>query len=85
MVEFFGTFCLSAKRSPCLHVRFKHLGVASHLSVILTLPDIFNSVVKSFSTASDTLLWLSSSNERSKCYAMFSACFLLCKLLACNQ
>ena len=40
MMEFFGTFCLSAKKSPHLNVGFKHLGVASHLSVNLTLPEI---------------------------------------------
>ena len=83
--ELLKRFCLSAKRSPLLNVRFKHLGVASHLSVILTLLDIFNSFVNSPFPGLVTLLWLSSSNERSKCYEMFSACFLRYKLLACNQ
>ena len=35
MMEYFGTFCLSAKRSLYLNVEFKKLGVVSHLSVIL--------------------------------------------------
>ena len=35
MMEYFGTFCLSVKRSLYLNVEFKKLGVVSHLSVIL--------------------------------------------------
>ena len=35
MMEYFGTFCLSAKRSLYLNVEFKKLGVVSQLSVIL--------------------------------------------------
>ena len=42
MVEFFGTFCVNAKILPRLNVGFKHLGMVNHLSVIVTLPDIFN-------------------------------------------
>ena len=42
MMELFSdTFCFSAKRSPRLDVEFEHLGMASHLSVILTLPDFY--------------------------------------------
>ena len=40
MIELFWHFGLSTKRSPRENVEFKHLGVASHLSVILTLPNI---------------------------------------------
>ena len=41
--EMMGIFLVlfSAKRLPRLNVGFKHLGMASHLNVILTLPDIF--------------------------------------------
>ena len=41
MMTFFGTFCLNAKMSSHLNVGFKHLSVTSHLSIILTSPDIF--------------------------------------------